>query len=119
MPEPSSPPCRPRDLLRPPDLAEVLPLLRAGVLLSTRMMLAMGTFVYATRAIAGFGAAAVAGHEILRTLWVTATQAFSSLDIATQVGCTGFVTRGGPGMGPRCEGWSQGQLLRSTPSLRR
>uniref|UniRef100_A0A1D1ZX61 Protein DETOXIFICATION n=1 Tax=Auxenochlorella protothecoides TaxID=3075 RepID=A0A1D1ZX61_AUXPR len=85
---------RPRDLLRPPDLAEVLPLLRAGVLLSTRMMLAMGTFVYATRAIAGFGAAAVAGHEILRTLWVTATQAFSSLDIATQTLVASYLGKG-------------------------
>lgn len=69
------------------------------------MMLAMGTFVYATRAIAGFGAVAVAGHEILRTLWVTATQAFSSLDIATQVGGAQAGGRKRLGLGlPQCPG---------------
>ena len=44
--------------------------------------------MWATRLIAGFGAVGLAAHEILRQIWVFSNQAYTSLDIATQVrGC--------------------------------
>lgn len=41
--------------------------------------------MWATRLIAGFGAVGLAAHEILRQIWVFSNQAYTSLDIATQV----------------------------------
>lgn len=75
---------RPNDLARPPTWQAVAPMLRNGVLLSTRSLLAMSMLMWATKLIAGFGAVALASHEILRQIWVFSNQAFTSLDIATQ-----------------------------------
>ncbi|EFN56262.1 hypothetical protein CHLNCDRAFT_57674 [Chlorella variabilis] len=72
------------DLLRPPSWAEVAPMMKNGIFLSTRSLLAMGMLMWATRLIAGFGAVGLAAHEILRQIWVFSNQAYTSLDIATQ-----------------------------------
>jgi putative MATE family efflux protein len=72
------------DLARPPTWAAVAPVLRSGLLLSTRSVLAMSMLLWSTKLIAGFGAVALASHEILRQVWVLSNQAFTSLDIATQ-----------------------------------
>lgn len=72
------------DLARPPTWREVAPMLRNGLFLSARSLLAMGSLMWATRLIAGFGAVGLAAHEILRQIWVFSNQAFTSLDIATQ-----------------------------------
>ncbi|PSC70934.1 MATE efflux family isoform A [Micractinium conductrix] len=75
---------RPADLTRVPAWSEVSPMLRSGLFLSTRSLLAMGMLMWATRLIAGFGAVGLAAHEILRQIWVLSNQAYTSLDIATQ-----------------------------------
>ena len=56
-----SPTCRAADLARPPTWREVAPLMKNGLLLSTRSLLAMGMLMWATRLIAGFGAVGLAG----------------------------------------------------------
>ncbi|KAI3426457.1 hypothetical protein D9Q98_008824 [Chlorella vulgaris] len=72
------------DLARPPAWRDVAPMLRNGVFLSTRSLLAMGMLMWATRLIAGFGAVGLAAHEVLRQIWVFSNQFFTSMDIATQ-----------------------------------
>lgn len=72
------------DMRHYPSFSEVSPMLRNGVLLSTRSLLAMSTLMFATKMAAGLGAAALAAHEIIRQIWVVSNQAFTSLDIATQ-----------------------------------
>ena len=72
------------DMAKYPSLAEVAPMLRNGVLLSARSLLAMSTLMFATKMAAGLGAAGLAAHEIIRQIWVVSNQAFTSLDIATQ-----------------------------------
>ncbi len=52
---------RAADLARPPTWREVAPLMKNGLLLSTRSLLAMGMLMWATRLIAGFGAVGLAG----------------------------------------------------------
>ena len=74
----------PADLVRPPSLRDVAPMLRNGVLLSARSLLAMSVLMWATKLIAGLGAVCMAAHEILRQIWVLSNQAFTALDIATQ-----------------------------------
>ena len=59
-------------------------MLHNGFHLSTRSMLAMLMLLWSTKLIAGFGAVALAAHEILRQVWVLSNQAFTCLDIATQ-----------------------------------
>ena len=51
------------DLLRPPSWAEVAPMMKNGIFLSTRSLLAMGMLMWATRLIAGFGAVGLAGES--------------------------------------------------------
>lgn len=85
---------RPADLARPPAWAEVAPMLRNGVLLSTRSLLAMSMLMWATKLVAGAGAAALAAHEILRQIWVFSNQTFTSLDIATQSLIAFYLGRG-------------------------
>lgn len=72
------------DMKRYPSFSEVAPMLRNGILLSTRSLLAMSTLMFATKMAASLGAAALAAHEIIRQIWVVSNQAFTSLDIATQ-----------------------------------
>ena len=72
------------DMATYPSIAEVTPMLRNGVLLSARSLLAMSTLMFATKMAAGLGAAGLAAHEIIRQIWVVSNQAFTSLDIATQ-----------------------------------
>lgn len=72
------------DMKNYPSFSEVAPMLRNGVLLSTRSLLAMSTLMFATKMAAGLGAAGLAAHEIIRQIWVVSNQAFTSLDIATQ-----------------------------------
>lgn len=72
------------DMKNYPSFSEVAPMLRNGVLLSTRSLLAMSTLMFATKMAAGLGAATLAAHEIIRQIWVVSNQAFTSLDIATQ-----------------------------------
>lgn len=57
----SLPSCRAPDLARPPTWREVAPMLRNGLFLSARSLLAMGSLMWATRLIAGFGAVGLAG----------------------------------------------------------
>ena len=82
------------DMARYPTFAEVAPMLRHGVLLSTRSLLAMSTLMFATKLAASLGAAALAAHEIIRQIWVVSNQAFTSLDIATQSLVAYYVGRG-------------------------
>ncbi len=72
------------DMATYPSVADVAPMLRNGVLLSTRSLLAMSTLIFATKMAAGLGAAGRAAPEIIRQIWVVSNQAFTSLDIATQ-----------------------------------
>jgi putative MATE family efflux protein len=72
------------DLVRFPSSQDVTPMLKNGFLLSTRSILAMSILMWSTKLIAGFGAASLAAHEILRQIWVFSNQAFTALDIATQ-----------------------------------
>ena len=72
------------DMATYPSMTDVAPMLRNGVLLSTRSLLAMSTLIFATKMAAGLGAAGLAAHEIIRQIWVVSNQAFTSLDIATQ-----------------------------------
>ena len=72
------------DMATYPSISDVAPMLRNGVLLSTRSLLAMSTLMFATKMAAGLGAAGLAAHEIIRQIWVVSNQAFTSLDIATQ-----------------------------------
>lgn len=72
------------DVATPPTVQQVAPMLRNGLLLSTRNMLAMAILMWATKLITGVGAVALAAHEILRQIWVFSNQTFTSLDIATQ-----------------------------------
>lgn len=82
------------DLRTPPSWSDVSPVLRNGLLLSTRSLLAMSMLMWATKLIAGFGAVALAAHEILRQIWVFSNQAFTSLDIATQSLVAFYLGRG-------------------------
>jgi Na+-driven multidrug efflux pump len=82
------------DLARPPRWEDVEPMLRNGLLLSTRSILGMSVLLFATQLIAGFGAVSMAAHEILRQIWVFSNQAFTSLDIATQSLVAFFLGRG-------------------------
>ena len=67
-PPPPPPPRRPADLTRVPAWSEVSPMLRSGLFLSTRSLLAMGMLMWATRLIAGFGAVGLAGAAATEAL---------------------------------------------------
>ena len=82
------------DLLRVPAWRDVAPMLRSGVLLSTRSILAMSMLMWATKLIAAFGAVSLAAHEVIRIIWVMSNQAFTSLDIATQSLVAFYLGRG-------------------------
>ena len=73
-----------QDMKSYPSFTDVAPMLRNGLFLSTRSILAMTTLMVATKFCAGLGAAALGAHEIIRQIWVVSNQAFTSLDIATQ-----------------------------------
>eukprot|EP00204_Picochlorum_oklahomense_P004492 CAMPEP_0118799886 /NCGR_PEP_ID=MMETSP1161-20130426/1962_1 /TAXON_ID=249345 /ORGANISM="Picochlorum oklahomensis, Strain CCMP2329" /LENGTH=300 /DNA_ID=CAMNT_0006727649 /DNA_START=43 /DNA_END=945 /DNA_ORIENTATION=+ len=72
------------DMKQFPSFSDVAPMLRNGILLSTRSILAMSTVMFATQSMAGLGAAALAAHECIRNIWVVSNQTFTSLDVATQ-----------------------------------
>lgn len=72
------------DMKQFPSFLDVAPMLRNGILLSTRSILAMSTVMFATQSMAGLGAAALAAHECIRNIWVVSNQTFTSLDVATQ-----------------------------------
>lgn len=73
-----------KDMASYPSFSEISPMLKNGLLLSTRSILGMTILVASTKLITALGAVSLGAHEIIRQIWVVSNQAFTSLDIATQ-----------------------------------
>lgn len=74
----------PRDLIRPPSLADVRPLLTAGVMLTIRTLSILATIAYATSTAARLGLVPLAAYELCRQLWVFHAMVLDSIAAAAQ-----------------------------------
>lgn len=85
---------RVRDLLKPPSISEILPLLRAGAMLTIRTMSILGTVAYATSTAAHLGTVQLAAYELCRQLWVFHAMVLDSLAAAAQALVASALARG-------------------------
>lgn len=75
----------PLDLIRPPPLRTVFPLLSAGAMLTIRTCSILVTIAYATATASLRGVVQLAGYELCRQLWVFKATILDSFAAAAQV----------------------------------
>lgn len=85
---------RMRDLLRIPRLAELRPMLGAGVMLTIRTLSLLGTIAYATTTAAAKGMSALAAFELCRQLWIFKATILDSFAAAAQALVAGAMANG-------------------------
>lgn len=82
---------RPADMAKLPPAAEVVPMLRAGMLLSIRSIIAFGLVLYASALCVRQGSTMQAGFEVIRQIWIFTIQFFECLNVATQSLCAAYL----------------------------